>query len=57
VRYRFADPELEQLAAGQKILIRMGTVNERRLKAKLAELREAIAGGSSAAAARPAASR
>ena len=42
VRYQFADPELEQLAAGQKILVRMGGVNERRLKAKLAEVREQI---------------
>lgn len=39
VRYEFADPKLEQLTAGQKILIRMGPENERRLKAKLREVR------------------
>lgn len=42
VRYEFADPELESLSAGQKILLRMGSVNHRRLKAKLAEIREAL---------------
>jgi hypothetical protein len=51
VRYQFVDPELENLAAGQKILVRVGLVNERRLKAKLAELRERIASGSAPAAA------
>jgi hypothetical protein len=39
VHYGFADPDLEQRSAGQKLLMRMGTVNERRLKAKLIELR------------------
>ena len=39
VRYEFVDPELEQLTAGQKMLVRMGPENERRLKAKLAEIR------------------
>jgi hypothetical protein len=42
VRYQFADPQLERLAAGQKVLLRMGVVNERRLKAKLAELRKEL---------------
>jgi hypothetical protein len=58
VRYQFADPELESLAAGQKILLRVGPVNERRLKAKLAELRAQIvaAGSLSAASASPPAS-
>lgn len=42
VRYQFADPELEHLAAGQKILLRVGPENERKLKAKLAELRAQI---------------
>ena len=37
--YQFDDPALESLSAGQKILLRMGSVNERRVKAKLAELR------------------
>lgn len=39
VRYEFADPELQNLSAGQKILIRMGPAHERRLKQKLGELR------------------
>ncbi|MEJ8837230.1 DUF3014 domain-containing protein [Ramlibacter sp. AN1133] len=56
VRYEFADPGLQGLAAGQKILVRVGPVNERRLKAKLAELRERIvSGGTPAAAVAPAA--
>jgi len=38
-RYEFSDPALESLSAGQKILVRAGPVNERRLKAKLAEFR------------------
>lgn len=42
VTYRFEDPALESLAAGQKILLRMGPVNERRMKAKLAEFRALI---------------
>jgi hypothetical protein len=42
VRYEFADPALEGLSAGQKILVRVGVVNERRLKKKLAEFREEI---------------
>lgn len=42
VRYQFADPEFESLSAGQKILLRVGPVNERRLKAKLVEIRAQI---------------
>lgn len=42
VRYQFADPALEELTAGQKILLRVGVVNERRLKKKLAEFREEV---------------
>lgn len=42
VRYQFADPELEALGAGQKILVRVGPVNQRRLKATLAEFRKAL---------------
>jgi hypothetical protein len=37
--YEFDDPALESLASGQKILLRMGVANERRVKAKLAALR------------------
>lgn len=43
VRYQFADPALESRPAGQKILMRMGLANERKVKAKLAELRAQIA--------------
>lgn len=46
VRYEFADPALERLSAGQKTLVRMGPVNQRRLKARLTELRNAVATGS-----------
>lgn len=42
VRYEFADPALEALSSGQKIMLRVGPVNERRLKARLAEFRRAI---------------
>lgn len=43
VRYEFADPELAALSSGQKALVRMGPENARRVKAKLRELRAAIA--------------
>jgi len=39
VRYEFADRALESASAGQKIMLRVGLANERRLKAKLRELR------------------
>jgi hypothetical protein len=42
VLYRFADPELEACSAGQKILLRIGSDNAARLKAKLKELREQL---------------
>ena len=42
--YRFSDPELEGLSSGQKILLRVGRESEKRLKAKLAEIRKLIAG-------------
>jgi hypothetical protein len=42
VRYEYADPALESLSAGQKILLRVGATNERKLKAKLVQFREAI---------------
>lgn len=44
VLYEFADPTLEQLSAGQKMMIRMGPVNESRAKAKLRDIRHAITG-------------
>jgi hypothetical protein len=43
VLYEFNDPGLQSLSAGQKMLIRMGPVNARRVKAQLAELRRQIA--------------
>jgi hypothetical protein len=39
VQYRFADPELESLSAGQKALIRMGPEHAARMKAKLKAVR------------------
>ena len=45
VHYEFVDPKLESLSAGQKAMVRVGLVNERRLKAKLKEFRAQIAGG------------
>jgi len=43
LRYEFDDPALQARPAGQKILLRMGTANEKRIKAKLSEFREEIA--------------
>ncbi|VTU17469.1 hypothetical protein SRS16CHR_02036 [Variovorax sp. SRS16] len=48
VRYEFADPQLQALSAGQKMMVRMGPVNERRMKTKLTELRRQIATGAMA---------
>lgn len=45
VLYEFDDPALQNLAAGQKLLLRMGPVNERRVKASLRELRQLVATG------------
>lgn len=42
VRYEYADPKLESLSAGQKIMVRIGVDNERRLKGWLAGFRRAI---------------
>jgi hypothetical protein len=44
VLYEFADPSLEQLSAGQKMMIRMGPVNESHVKAKLRQIRRALTG-------------
>jgi hypothetical protein len=43
VLYRYADPELEALSAGQKALLRMGPENAARIKAKLRAVRAEIA--------------
>jgi hypothetical protein len=42
VFYEYADPKLESLSAGQKLLLRMGPANEAIMKAKLREFRKAI---------------
>jgi hypothetical protein len=42
--YLFADPQLESLSAGQKILIRMGSENAARVKSRLAAIRDALRG-------------
>ncbi|HEX5045831.1 MAG TPA: DUF3014 domain-containing protein [Gammaproteobacteria bacterium] len=39
VYYKFADPSLESLSAGQKLLIRMGSDNAGAVKAKLREIK------------------
>lgn len=45
VLYEFEDPALQSLSAGQRLLLRTGPVNERRLKARLVELRRLLATG------------
>ncbi len=42
VMFEFADTKLESLSAGQKIMLRMGSQNAARVKAKLAEVRAAL---------------
>ncbi|MCB1889516.1 MAG: DUF3014 domain-containing protein [Rhodocyclaceae bacterium] len=44
VIYQFADPELEALSAGQKMMVRMGPDNARRIKARLRTIRQRLAG-------------
>lgn len=46
VSYEFEDPALQSLSAGQKILLRMGPVNERRMKSKLVEIRRLVTANS-----------
>jgi hypothetical protein len=45
VMYEYADPALQDLSAGQKILVRMGAENEAKVKAKLRELKRALTRG------------
>jgi hypothetical protein len=45
VLWSYADPRLEGLSAGQKMLVRVGPENEARLKAKLREVRRQIVAG------------
>jgi hypothetical protein len=42
VLYAYADPELEALSAGQKVMLRMGNANATRVKAKLRDIRRAL---------------
>ena len=42
VMYEFADPDLEARSAGQKIMIRMGSENAAKVKAKLREIRQEV---------------
>jgi hypothetical protein len=42
VLYQFADPELARLSDGQKILVRMGSENAAKVKAKLREIRSVL---------------
>lgn len=42
VLYEFAEPQLQELSAGQKILVRMGPDNEARVKVKLREIRKLL---------------
>lgn len=44
-RYEFADPALESLSSGQKLMVRVGLSNERRLKARLRAFRAQVATG------------
>ena len=45
VLYEFDDPVLQSLSAGQQILVRMGLVNQRRVKVKLTEIRALVTAG------------
>jgi hypothetical protein len=44
-RYLFADPSLQGLSNGQKLMVRMGPANEQQFKAKLRMIRSLLAGG------------
>ena len=42
VLYEYADPDLEAASSGQKVLIRMGTANEAKVKARLRAYRDLL---------------
>ena len=42
VLYEFDDPALQSLTAGQRVLLRMGPANEKRVKARLIEFRRLV---------------
>lgn len=44
VLYLYADPKLQSLSAGQRLLIRVGPANEAQIKAKLRAIRAALTG-------------
>jgi Protein of unknown function (DUF3014) len=43
VMYQYADPKIESLSSGQRLMVRLGPDNEAVVKAKLRELRTAVA--------------
>lgn len=43
--YEYADPQFEAMSAGQKIMVRVGLVNERRLKTRLKAFRAQLVAG------------
>lgn len=45
VRYEYVDPKLEAMSSGQKIMVRMGPENERKVKTSLRGFRQQIATG------------
>jgi len=49
VLYEYADSRLQALTAGQRLMLRLGDVNERRVKARLVALRDALVAASGAA--------
>jgi hypothetical protein len=49
VRWEFADPQLQSLSSGQKMLVRMGPANEKRAKTLLTKLRRLVAAGAATA--------
>jgi len=53
VLYEFADPDLETRSAGQKIMLRMGADNARRVKARLWQIRRELLKASAPAAGTP----
>ncbi|GAB2934501.1 DUF3014 domain-containing protein [Rheinheimera gaetbuli] len=44
VMYQFADPQLEQLPAAQKLMLRLGPDNQKRIKALLKDYKKALQG-------------
>ena len=42
VLYEYADPELENLSSGQKLLLRMGSAHRARMKDTLREVRDIV---------------